>query len=1384
MEIVAGLLIILAATALSADDVTSFDQLQQTYQADIIPLLQEFCLECHSTESKEGELDLERFTLFEDVRRDPAAWQKVAHMLGNGEMPPEESPQLSDDERRQLTDWVQTYLDAEALANAGDPGPVVLRRLNNAEYTYTIQDLTGVLLVPAREFPTDGAAGEGFTNMGAALSMSPALVTKFLDAAKEIADHAMLLPDGIRFTEGTTRRDRENEFLDEIRSIYIRHTGRLGDASQLDHWDVSDPTQLTDEDGRVDLVRYFAVLIAHRDRLQSDITLAEEYALQEGLSPKYLRLLAEMLVGDNASSALLQDIRERFHRADPDDVATLVDAVRRWQDQLWTFNAVGHFGLVRPWQEPVKPLMESQDFRHPLVAQPDGHVKIFLTSGAAGTGRTTDTIVWRRPRFERPGLPDILLHDLRAAAVVIERMRMESLSHTARYLAAAFEARTQDVEDMADLAQQHDVDPLMLKQWLACLGIERSGIYEIRQHLTHRLQQVGNAPGVQGWGLDGLDALSLMSNASDEDAHVPGLMRPHRVCVHPRPERWIAAGWQSPMKGTVRVTASVEDAHPQCGNGVHWSLELRQGSQRRVLREGNIDRGGKTDIALISPITVQQGDLLSLVIGPRDGEYTCDLTQIDLNVAETDGDKREWSLSGDCADDILAANPHADRHGHADVWHFYSDVIDGSSSSPAVPPDSLLAQWLETEDADEAGRLANKIDALLNLSPMENTSVADVTLRDQLTSLNGPLLGKLDPAELAGLASEDEVARSPVGVDPAMFGGDGFNADDLVMRAPTTLELRIPANWLAGAEFVSQVRLAPSSDEMAAVQILVTDTPPDDVASLIPGAPIIVSSDSTGEMQFQQAMHDFRELFPSAMCYPRIVPVDVVVTLILLHREDEHLRRLMLSNEETARLNRLWDELHFVSRDAERIVTVFEQLLEFASQDDDPAKYEPLRDPIMEQATAFGETLKSAEPHHLQAVLDIATQAWRRSLSDVESSELTKLYDQLREQEMPHDEAVQTLLTRVLTSPVFLYRLEKPGPGSEPTPVNDWELSTRLSYFLWSSLPDDELRALAAAGRLTASETLLSQTRRMLDDPRVRRLAIEFGCQWLHIRDFDLFDEKNAQLYPEFADLRHDMYEESIRVFEDLFRNDRSILTLLDSDHTLLNERLAEHYGIPNVTGDKWRRVSGVRSHGRGGILTQATNLSRQAGASRTSPILRGNWISETLLGERLPRPPPNIPQLPESEANNADLTFRQLVEKHSSDPTCMKCHKRIDPYGFVLEEFDAIGRFRKEDTNGLPIDTQTTLMDGTPLTGVNGLREYLTTTRRNTFVRQFCRKLLGYALGRSVQLSDEPLITEMMTRLEQQDFRFTAALETIVMSPQFRNIRGRDMMNDTVNNE
>ena len=325
---------------------------------------------------------------------------------------------------------------------------------------------------------------------------------------------------------------------------------------------------------------------------------------------------------------------------------------------------------------------------------------------------------------------------------------------------------------------------------------------------------------------------------------------------------------------------------------------------------------------------------------------------------------------------------------------------------------------------------------------------------------------------------------------------------------------------------------------------------------------------------------------------------------------------------------------------------------------------------------------------------------------------------------------------------------------------------------MWSSQPDAELRAAAAAGNLHQPDILLAQTRRLLGDGRTRRLATEFGCAWLHVHGFDQLDEKSERHFPIFKELRGFMYEETRQFLTDLFRTNGTVLSLLEADYTFLNEPLAGHYGIPGVTGDAWRRVDGVQAWGRGGILSQASTLTKQSGASRTSPILRGNWVAEALLGDKLPRPPKDVPLLPEDDATDS-LTVRQLTEKHTGDPRCATCHARIDAFGFALEHYDAIGRYREKDEGDRTIHAQATVQDGTGIDGLAGLRQYLAGPRRQDFVRQFCRKLLGYSLGRSIQLSDEPLLAEMRRQLNAHEYRIHPAIEMIVLSRQFREIRG-----------
>ena len=1092
----------------TADEGTSFDTIRIQFDHDIRPIVSRYCLNCHSTQDKEGELDLERFQTLSAVRRDSRVWQQVLGMLTRGEMPPEGNEQPSPYEAKQLRVWVQRYLDAEAEARAGDPGPVVLRRLNNAEYTYTIRDLTGVELDPTSEFPADGAAGEGFTNTGNALVMSPALLRKYLDAAKEIASHAVLLPDGFRFSPHATRRDWTDEILARIRGVYGKFvdSSDLGVGEAVGNLNVHGNTRLG-RAGRLPIERYFTATIGERHALSTGTKTIERVAAEHGLNARYLGTLWSALSATSPSrpSQLLDSLRARWQTADRDDAAQLAADVAVWQKALWKFSPVGligRTGSAPQWLEPVTPLVEQQEMRLAMPKAPKGapstEVLLSLVVTDAGDGHTQDFVVFQQPRFVAEGRADVLLQDLRIA---------------------------------------------------------------------------------------------------------------------------------------IRDASPVED----------------QGAEPRA--------------------------------------------------RSTDGS--EW------------------------------------------------------------------------------------------------------------------------GLNPALFGrhpnGGKISAASLCVQAPALIQFKLPAQWAAGYEFVTTAALPKGTGEETSVQTDVVVGEPEHRSGLLPiqvavnfsavtqvfserrvvsyVRPILVRQNGATHQRLEAAFDDHRNLFPAALCYAQIVPVDETLTVTLFYREDDQLARLMLSDSQKARLDRLWDELRYVSHSPLLHLDSLELLLETMSVSpahQDRSHYEallPLREPYTERAAAFRHELVETEPKQIDALVDFAARAYRRPLSDQESRALRSLYQDLRNQTMPHETAFRLTLARVLTAPEFLYRFEerrsrdhvagnRPRASSETDAavvhaVSEHEFASRLSYFLWSSTPDDALRSAADAGKLHTTEEILAQTRRMLKSARVRRLAVEFACQWLHIRDFAELDEKSAAHFPGFAALRQNMLEESIRFFTDLFQNDGSILSILNAEHTFLNEPLAAHYGVPDVKGEEWQRVSGVRQFARGGILTQAAVLAKQSGASRTNPVIRGTFVFETLLGERMPRPPENVPELP--EAIPEGLTERALFEQHSSVPACAKCHVRIDPYGFALENFDAVGRWREKDSSGHAIDARTTLEDSTKIDGVEGLREYLLTDRREDFVRQFCRKLLGYSLGRAVQLSDEPILEAMTKRLANEGYRANIAVEMIVSSDPFRKIRGRE---------
>ena len=636
-----------------------------------------------------------------------------------------------------------------------------------------------------------------------------------------------------------------------------------------------------------------------------------------------------------------------------------------------------------------------------------------------------------------------------------------------------------------------------------------------------------------------------------------------------------------------------------------------------------------------------------------------------------------------------------------------------------------------------------------------------------------------------GLASRSEGTRN--GLAQERFGRfpDGKPAEEasLVVAAKSVTEVRLPAALFRDRQFVVEGKLdGPAGERL--VQLAVTTAPPGRDFVWDGKSPVLGSPRAAAFQRLLQGHAAFRRCFPWFVCFPNVVPTDEVVCLKMFHREDEPLERLFLDAQEKQHLDCLWREHRFITQQQVAENNYLPQFIGFVTQDQpkELLDYFLSQRPVFQKrADDFQKDFDAAIPRQLEVLADFASRAFRRPLQEKEKTALLGLYRALRKKGVGHEDAFRGALARVLVSPAFLFRVETAPPGTVPGPINDWELATRLSYFLWSSLPDEDLRRLAAAGKLREPQVLAEQTRRMLKDDRLRALAIEFGTQWIYVRNFDELKEKNEKLFPTFnATLRAAIYEESILFFQDLFQNDRTVTQILDADYTFLNETLAKHYGIPGVTGPHWRRVDGVRKYGRGGILGLASVHAKQSGASRTSPVLRGNWVVETLLGEKLPRPPANVPVLPDDArrhrqpdhpaAGREAYVRRLLCRLPCADRPVRLCLRALRPDRPV-----SLKRSRRP-----AIDAQAEAQDGTEFDGIEGLRDYLLTRKKDVIVRLFCQKLLGYAAGSGDRrFRIRPLIEEMMTELNQHEGRVSAAVLAIVRSPQFRSIRGRDVVNE-----
>ncbi len=433
---------------------------------------------------------------------------------------------------------------------------------------------------------------------------------------------------------------------------------------------------------------------------------------------------------------------------------------------------------------------------------------------------------------------------------------------------------------------------------------------------------------------------------------------------------------------------------------------------------------------------------------------------------------------------------------------------------------------------------------------------------------------------------------------------------------------------------------------------------------------------------------------------------------------------------------------------------------------------------------AAGQVLDAAKPERLfvarpsktrpareaaRAILaQFAPRAFRRPVEVVEVDRLLGLFDKATARGANFEDAVKLALKAVLVSPNFLYRVEREQKTGMPYPISDHELASRLSYFLWASMPDDTLFALAAKKRLRDPAVLENQVRRMLASPKAAALSDSFAGQWLRVRDLYTVARPDTKRFPEFTPaLRDAMYRETITFFDNVVRNDRSVLNLLDAPYTFLNEDLARHYGVSGVSGKKLRRVT-LANGRRGGVLTQASVLTLTSFPQRTSPVLRGKWVLEEILGTPAPPPPAVVATLPPDDAPKEGLTFRQRLEKHREKPACAGCHSRMDPIGFGLENFDAIGRWR-DSIGDVPVDAAGTMATGEKFSGPTELKKYLLAFRKNLFVRNLSERMLAYALGRGLEPADLPAVRKITNKVEQNGYRGATLIAEIVKSYPFQ---------------
>ncbi len=596
----------------------------------------------------------------------------------------------------------------------------------------------------------------------------------------------------------------------------------------------------------------------------------------------------------------------------------------------------------------------------------------------------------------------------------------------------------------------------------------------------------------------------------------------------------------------------------------------------------------------------------------------------------------------------------------------------------------------------------------------------------------------------------------------------------------------------------------------------------------------------TGERpRYEAAFGRFSSVFPTAFCLRergRFYPINSMDKGRLLgaglhnvmgyFRDDTPLIELILDEKGKKELEALWHEFDFISDYTRRTYSQFvfnggdggrsripvdrpgpnefatqaaifrmrDQYLTQSPPDTNPQILAAIKyyfDGMNSELRWVEKARVEAEPRHLDALLKFAARAYRRPLVHQERDEILAYYGQLREKSgLTHEEAMRGSLASLLVSPDFLYRVDlvdstarisaKPdtqNSASTYRPLSAYSLASRLSFFLWSSMPDEELLAHAAAGDLSKPAVLTAQVRRMLQDDRARGLATEFAGNWLDFRRFEDHNAVDRERFPRFTNqLREAMFEEPIRYIADVIQHDRPVLDLLYGNYTFVNGVLAEHYGMPApAKPDEWVRVENARDYARGGLLPMAVFMTQNAPGLRTSPVKRGYWVARRVLGEVIPPPPTTVPELPRDEATS-DLSVRDLLAKHRENKMCASCHARFDSFGLSFEGYGPVGERRTKDLAGRAVDMRAAFPSGDQGSGLEGLQTYIRAHREKNFLGNLSEKMLVYALGRSPLISDEPLLESMQAKMTASGHKMSALIETIVTSPQFLNRRTAEL--------